>query len=222
MKPFKTFAFATFLLIFSSGLFAQDVSFNMEITNGKSTEPMVMKVVSSGSKIAMIPQIQGDQGSMKIVLDNAANKQYVLMDHSGQKMAMVVDPFEAEKFADKASAEPKITKTNETRTIDGYKCTKIIAETDEVKSDIWLTQDSGLSYSELYKIFNSRKGTPGADKTLPALQGVKGFPIEIVSREKNKTDDITVRIRKISRDKIDPAFFSTDGYKMMDMRKSGK
>lgn len=221
MKLMKTFNLVAILVIFSVALNAQDLSFNMEMTSPKTKDVVVMKVVTSESKMAIVPQLPDGQGSMKIILDNAANKQYVLMEHGGQKMAMAVDAFESEKYAEKASKEPKITKTNEKRTIDGYSCTKIIAETDEVTSDIWLTQEAGLSYSDLYKIFNSRKGTPGADKALLSLKGVSGFPIEIVSKDKAKSEDVTIRIKDINRTKTDPKFFSIDGYKLMDMRKSG-
>lgn len=214
----KTLKVAGVLLAFSMNLSAQDLSFNMEVTTPKSKDPIVMKVASSSSKIMMEPTNMGDKGNMKFIIDNSNNTKYMLMVNNGQKMAMLVDPFVEDKLAEK-TAEPKIIITQEYRTIDGYKCNKVIAQTEEVTTDLWLTQEAGLSYSDLYKIFNSTKNTPGARSALPALKNVKGFPIEIVSKEKSKDGNVVVKIKNISRAKVDAQVFSMDGYKVVDMTK---
>jgi len=218
----KTLKVAGILVGFSMSLTAQNISFNMEVTTPKSKEPMNMRVVSSSDKTVMqLTNMSQQQNSMKILIDNATDKKYILMDNNGEKIATMVNPFEVEKAMESAK-EPKITATKETRTIDGYQCTKVIAETDEVTSDLWLTQEAGFTYNELYKIFNSTKGTPGARASLPALKDVKGFPIEIVSKQKSKEGSVTVRIKDISRAKVDPQYFSLDGYKVVNMMKSGQ
>ena len=218
MNMIKSLKVAGAFLVFSMNLTAQDISFNIEVTSPKSTEPMSMKVVSNATKIAIFPNFAGDKSDTRFLIDNTTNQKYVLMINNGQKIAMAVNNFEVEK-ATEAIKEPKITSTKEVRTIDGYKCTKIIAESDEETSDIWLTQEAGLSYNELYKIFNSTKNTPGARRSLPSLKNVQGFPIEIITKDKAKDRNVTIRIKNISRAKTDPQMFSMDGYKVVDMTK---
>jgi len=218
MNKIKTLKVAGILMAFSMNISAQDLSFNMEVTTPKSQTPMVMKVSTSASKIAMEPTQMGDKGNMKFIIDNASNKKFMLMENNGQKMAMSVDPFIADKAAEKI-AEPKVVITQEYRTIDGYKCNKVIAQTEETTAELWLTQEAGLSYNDLYKIFNSTKGTPGARSALPQVKDMKGFPIEIISKEKSKDGNVVVKIKNISRAKVDPKVFSMDGYKQVDMTK---
>jgi hypothetical protein len=202
------------LLILSGNLRAQDLSFNLSVSAPKLSTPMVMKVSVSGSKIAMEPQNMGTQGKMKIILDNATSKQYMLMDANGQKMAMALN-MDIEKKAE-AVKDPKITTTTETRIIDGYKCTKVITETEEQKADLWITPDVGMQYSDFYKMFNSSKGSAGSVTKRPELKSVKGFPIEIISTDKEKGDIVTLKIRDISKVKVDPKLFSMEGYQVMD------
>ena len=219
MNVFKVILSTIILFTFFTNIIAQDLSFNIEVTSKKTTEPMVIKVSSNGSKTVMQPMNMGPQGSMKILVDSENNKQYMLMEANGKKMAMSVDPFNPSKEIEKTK-EPKITVTNETKTIDGFKCNKIIAETDNHISDVWLTQEAGLSYPDLYKIMNSSKGASGAGNVMPALSDVKGFPIEIVSKDKKKDETVTMNIRNISRDKLDASYFSLDGYQVTDLRKN--
>ena len=202
--------------IISSGfLGAQDLSFNLSVLTAKNPEPILMKVSISGSKMAMEPQNMGTPGSMTILVDQATGKQYMLMNSNGQKMAMAVNMNSIEKAA-AAAKDPKVTITKETKTIDGYKCTKVITETDEQKADLWMTQDVGMQYAEFYKMINSAKGPQGSVAKVPDLKNVKGFPIEIVSTDKKKAETVTLKIKNISKAKIDQKVFSMEGYQVMD------
>ncbi len=208
-------------LMFPFYSLAQDLNFTMEIVSAKSKSPVLMKVSSSQSMVAIEPQFDGSQGTMRVLIDNNANKQFMLMEHNGQKMAMSIPASEIEKAGEKTN-EPKITVTKDVKTINGYKCTRIIAETQETISDVWVTSESGLNYSDLYKIFSSSKGHSGASRSLPQLKNVKGFPIEIISTDKTKDESVTVRIKNINRAKPDPEIFSMDGFKVMDMPKMSR
>lgn len=212
-RSFLTLIFALTALSVS----AQDISFNVQITTPKKAEPMTIKVATSGSKMVMQPQM-GPQGAMRIIVDNAAKTQFLLMENNGQKMAMQVDAYDPATATSKVQ-NPKVTVTKETKTIDGMVCTKVIAETEENISTLWVTRDAGLSYQDLAKVINSSRGTPGSREMLPALEGVSGFPIEIVSKNKAKDEPVVMNIKNISRGKVDQALFSMDGYKVSDMRK---
>lgn len=209
-------AIITVLFIGTSAL-AQDLSFNMEMTSAKQKEPMVMKVLSKGTKVAIQPQMPENQGKMSIIVDQTKKKQYMLMDANGQKMAMVMDMTEVDKAAEQAK-DPKITITNETKVIDNHKCTKVVTETDENICDMWLTQDVGLSYLDLYKMISPGSGPHGGGGTgIPALKNVKGFPVQMVIKDKKKDETVTINFRNISKANVDEKTFSMEGYQMMDM-----
>ena len=204
------------LSIFSGYLTAQDLSFNVAVTTGKNPEPILIKVAISGPKIAMQPQNMGIPGSMTILVDNAKGKQYMLMNANGQKMAMAL-PVNTTDKATAAAKDPKVTITKETKTVDGYKCTKVITETEEQKADLWVTQDVGMQYADFYKMMNSAKGPQGGSMVkIPDLKTVKGFPVEIISTDKKKAETVTIKIKNISKAKVDQKLFSTEGYQMMD------
>jgi hypothetical protein len=198
-------------------LTAQDISFNIEMTSPKRTEPLTIKVASSGQKMVVQP-MAAEMGSMRIIIDHAAKTQHLLMDNNGKKMAMQVDPFDQTAAASKVK-EPVVKVTNETKTIDGMKCTKVIAETDEATTTLWVTEDAGLSYQDLFKIVNANRASQGSRSALPALSSVKGFPLEVVTKEKSRNEAVVMNIRNISRAKVDASMFSMDGYQVSDMRK---
>ncbi|MBL0342395.1 MAG: DUF4412 domain-containing protein [Bacteroidetes bacterium] len=195
---------------------SQDLSFNMEVTSAKQKDPIIMKVMSKGTKVVIQPQFSAEQGKMSIIVDQSTKKQYMLMDGNGQKMAMKMDMTDFDKATDQAK-DPKITITKETKVIDSYKCTKVITETDENICDMWLTQDVGLSYSDLYKMVAPGKGPQGGGAGIPALKNVKGFPIQMIVKDKKKDETVTVNIRNISKAKVDEKVFSLEGYQVMDM-----
>ncbi len=208
-----------FLCIFSVVVtFAQDLSFNLSVTTTKTQEPILIKVFVSGTMVAMQPQNMGTPGAMTFLVDNAAGKQYMLMNANGQKMAMAVSPNDMQKQA-AAIKEPKVTITKETRMIDGYKCTRVITETDDQKADLWITQDVGMQYADFYKMFNASKGPQGSMAKIPELKNVKGFPVEIVSTDKKKGETVTLKIQNISKAPVDQKLFSLEGYTMMDAGK---
>lgn len=204
----------TFLFMFP--LVAQDLSFTMEMTSTKQQDPMIMKVVSKGNKIALTPQVAGTQGQMKIIVDHGAKKQYMLMDANGQKMAMAMDMTDIEKAIEE-SKDPKITITKESKVIDGYKCTKVITETAETNSEMWLTEDLGLNYGDLYKMVSSNKSPQGSNYGIPAMKNIKGFPVQMVITDKKKNEPMNINIKNISKAKVDEKAFSLAGYQMMDM-----
>jgi hypothetical protein len=206
------------LLIFSFLVSnAQDFSFQMDIKSPKMPAGMSMKVAASSKKVAIQP-LGGPMGSMRIIIDGDANKQYVLMENKGQKTAMMVDPFDSKSSSTK---KPVVKSTKETKTIQGSKCTKVVVEGENGTSEMWVTKDAGINYQQFYQIFNSTKGTPGASNMIPDASEINGFPMEIVSKDK-EGQTTTISMSKISKTKVDPALFSMSGYKQVDMTKKSR
>lgn len=216
MNAQKTALLTLIALLFIFPSVAQDLSFTMEMISTKQKDPIIMKVASKGNKIALTPQVTGTQGQMKIIVDHGAKKQYMLMDANGQKMAMAMDLTDIEKAIEQ-SKDPKVTITKETKVIDGYKCTKVITETDETISEMWLTEDLGLNYGDLYKMVSSNKSPQGSNYGIPVMKNVKGFPVQMVITDKKKNEPMTVNIKNISKAKVEDKAFSMEGYQMMDM-----
>ncbi len=210
---FKNIGVFLLLSVFPGLLISQDLSFNLSVFTAKNPEPYEIKVSASGSKIAMEPRNIGVPGAITIIVDNTTGKQYMLMNSNGQKMAMGLKLDAESKNPVK---EPRVTITKEFKTIDGYKCTRVLCESEDQKSDMWITQDVGMQYADFYKMFNSSKGPQGSMMKIPELKTVKGFPIEIISTDKQKGETVTLKIKNISKTKIDPKIFSMEGYQMMD------
>jgi len=215
----KTLKIVALFIIASFGAFAQDFSFQMAITTPKMPDGMTMKVSSSMNKVAIQP-LNGPMSAMRIIIDGDAKKQYVLMENKGQKTAMVVDPFDASKTS-QPTAKPTVRQTKETKTIGGLKCTKTIVESNGNTTEMWLASESSINYQQFFKIFNSSKGTPGASAVLPDAADIKGFPMEITTKEKSG-DVTTMRMSNISKTKVDPSVFNRAGYKEVDMTKKSR
>lgn len=218
MKMFRPFLLAA-AVVLPLSLTAQDISFDIEYTSPKKPEVMTIKVATSGSR-TMIQPMTGASSGVRIIADNASRSQYLLMENNGQKMAMQVDAFDqAAAAANTKTKAPVIKQTNETKVIDGMKCTKVTAETEEAVSTLWVTKEAGITYQDLYRIVNTSKGTPGSFNFMPQVNSMEGFPLQISTQMKDKDQPVVMNIKRISRAKVDAKLFSMDGYKVTDMRK---
>jgi hypothetical protein len=196
---------------------AQDVSYTVDVQTPKRPQTMSIKVMTNGSMMLMEPPADGN-APFKILIDNANNAQHILTQNGDSKVAIQVDAFNPAASAQKA-AEPKVEVTKEIKVVDGMNCTKVIAVTDETTTTMWVTEEAGASYQDLFRIVNTNRNAPGARNVLPVLKDMKGFPIEIVSKDIRTSEEVKINIRNISREKIDAALFSMEGYRMNDMRK---
>lgn len=196
---------------------AQDISYTVDVQSPKRPQTLSVKVMSNGSMTLMDPPADGN-APIRILIDNMKNAQYMLTNSGDNKVAVRVDAFNQTAAMDKAS-QPKVEETKELRVIDGMNCRKVTAETDATSTVMWVTDEAGVTYQDLFRVVNTNRNAPGARNIMPALNDLKGFPIEIVSTDKKTSEEVKVNIRNISREKIDAALFSMDGYRVNDMRK---
>lgn len=196
---------------------AQDLSYTVDVQSPKRPQTLSVKVMTNGTMTLMDPPAEGN-APFKILVNNAKNEQYMLTQNGESKVAVRVDTFNETAAMEKAG-KPKVEETKELKVIDGMNCRKVTAETDATSTIMWVTDDSGVSYQDLFRVVNTNRNAPGARNVLPALNDLKGFPIEIVSTDKKTTEEVKVNIRNISREKLDAALFSMDGYRVNDMRK---
>jgi archaellum component FlaG (FlaF/FlaG flagellin family) len=216
MKIFRSILTAA-LAVATLTASAQDISYTVDVQSPKRPQTLSVKVMSNGSMTLMDPPAEGN-APFKILIDNVKNAQYMLTQNGDSKVAVRVDAFN-EKAALEQSGKPKVEETKEIKLIDGMNCRKVTAETDATSTVMWVTDEAGVSYQDLFRVVNTNRNAPGARNILPALNDLKGFPIEIVSTDKKTSEEVKVNIRNINREKLDAAMFSMDGYRVNDMRK---
>lgn len=188
-----------------------------------------LKFTVEGDKIAMEPkELEGDRGQFgRIIFDNGKDQLTLLMDQGGQKMGIVMQNPEfinsdEEKEAEEAeSPEITVTKTGETKVIAGYECKKIIVETEENLTTLWVTDELDLNLAQVMSMFaykgaNPMSGKEPDEENPYADLDIEGMPIDIYSEDKDTGEKNKVMIRDIT-DTIDRDLFSTEGYQMIDM-----
>lgn len=163
-----------------------------EIQGMESMLPTEMKYYFSGDKMAI--QQSTMFGTQSVVMDNASNTGFVLMDMIGQKIALKVDDTKGEE----ETAVPAVNKTSETKKIAGYNCTKYLLKMDEMDdTEIWAT-------TEL-------KAKMGAKSPLGT---VDGFPLEYVSAKDGVKTRLTAT--SVSEKTVESAMFQIpEGYTIM-------
>lgn len=133
----------------------------------------------------------------------------MLMDQMGNKIAMKQTKAELDKAAQENKenqAEPKITYSDQTKTIAGQVCKKATITTlDENKNEKQLE----VWYSD--KFANPNKGNNEQDIT----RGLKGLPFEFASTMGPMT--IKMNAKSVSTTAVDDAVFvlSTEGYQVL-------
>lgn len=216
MKIFSSILTAA-IAVASLTVNAQNLSFTVDVQSPKRPQTMSIKVMSNGTILRMEPPADGNV-PLKILVDQSKNTQYMLTEKGTNKVAAQVDAFNPDNAGEK-SATPKIEVTKEIRVIDGMNCTKVTAETDETSTTMWVTSDLSVNYSDLFRIVNTNRNAPGSRSALPATKNINGFPLEVLSKDKKTSEEVKINIRNVNTEKLDPALFSLDGYRLTDMRK---
>lgn len=148
-------------LIFAAGFcIAAFINLSAQDFEGKIVYSISYPKLDNPEMAAMLPKesvmyIKGDwirveansgMGIKNVTLSNSKDKKTtVLMDMLGQKFALTADPDEDED-ADNPYKDAKVTITDETKTIAGYKCKKAIIEPKddkEGKLELYFTKELG-------------------------------------------------------------------------------
>lgn len=154
-----------------------------ELQGMESMLPTAMNYFFSGDNMAIKQNTAF--GTQTIVMNNAANTGYVLMDMMGQKIALKVDDSQTEE----ETSGPEFTKTSETKEIAGYNCTKYLVKTDEIgDTEVWTT--------------NELKANMGSKNP---MKNVEGFPLEYVSEKEGMTMRLTAT--NVTKKELDNSMF---------------
>lgn len=200
-------------------------SFIMDITTNddKSKEPQTMSMhyASSADMTSMrmvSPEMQDHQ--MTMMTDQKNKFQYMLMtDKSGNKTAMKTPKMKInlDSFNDKASTEDsadgEVIVTNETKTIEGHVCTKIITKSKDGTWTGWVARDLEVPFSDIANSMTRSKTNLlnyDADK-------VKGFPMEFEMVDVENNTTIISRTHDLKVGEPPASTFSLDGYEVMEL-----
>lgn len=131
---------------------------------------------------------------MEIVSEHDKKENYML-DHKGKKAYKL--PEESQTSTSKA--KPKVTKTGETQTIAGYKCTKYLVEESNGKAvqQIWASKDLKIPAGAF------SRGIAGKGGQALFIEGVDGLPLKMVVTENGTTSEVVATA--VSKAKITDA-----------------
>jgi GLPGLI family protein len=158
----------------------------------------------------MMPEGKGRD--MKILTDLKGKWMYMLMDDAkGSKTAM---KSKKKKVVMNASPEgekrPEVTVTNETKTIDGHLCTKVISKSSEGTWTGWVAKDLKAPFGDMSR--NVRGGDPAM---MRGMDHIDGFPLEFEYVDA-KGKKVVCYMKEVTTT-VDPSVFALDGYNVMEM-----
>jgi hypothetical protein len=153
-----------------------------------------LELAFKGDKTKAVAKVAGGTNTVSLVVDHKTQKGLSLMDLLGQKKALKL---EKDKLDEAHADMQKVAKnpmrhTEETKTIAGYVCQKVLMKDKESGANIIL--------------YITNKITPKGDPFASYLVGeIKGFPLGIVVRHEGTT--VRVMADKVSsRTPSDGAF----------------
>jgi len=199
-------------------------SFRMEMhifEKGTESEhsPMDMLIHSSAEKTSMETRTPGVKEQMRILIDQKEKWQYVLMDDSkGSRMAMKTRKMKVVSTADEQVSAPDVQVTDETKTIDGHLCKKLIAKSDDGTWTGWMAQDIGVPFHSFMRDMQQNgQGTHSG-----AIAGIHGFPLEYEWLSADGNERVQCHIKDLKLGAVDEKVFSLDGYQVMELPTMGR
>ena len=210
------FLITTFLVVFFSSAFAQSttnkgyISYNVAVD---SDQPAAMffamgtslELAFKGEKTKVIAKV--GTNTVKITADNSISKAISLMDVLNDKKAVKMtekDFAEAKKGLADLKSNPKKF-TEETKTIAGYTCKKVLMKDTKSGTNII--------------IYVTNKIKPEGEMAQELFNQFKGFPLGIMARNQGTTVRITAK--KVSTAAPSDSVFSMavpEGYKLTTVK----
>lgn len=199
-------------------------NFNIEGEGVEQFQSMMPKTMTmSYLKSDMMMEMDGGMMAMmmgKILVHGKKGKAYIIKD-AEETIYVVNDDEEEEDESDEEEAKPDVQKTDETKEIAGYTCTKyaIVQETPmgEVTSYIWATEQlkpvkpaggmSGMGMGSM-----SIEGLPGLPLRMETVQGPMTVILEAASVDANAPSKKMFKLPKgYDKEDFDPSMMMGGG-----------
>lgn len=216
MKKLQSLKIAVVLIFCSATTLAQNLSFQLQVGSEVSTNNSTMMFYSAKNKVAIQP-VSGPLVGKRIIIDQSASKQHVLMTNKGQQTAMLTNSFNAQDHI-QTSDLLNVRSTGETVTVDGITCEKLIVEGARSQWVLCITKDVAMDYLQFASLFNCTKGTPAPSPLVPLTDKIPGFPMRIESTDANGVTT-SLSVSGVNTKPVDAKNFSMTGYKVVDMTK---
>lgn len=186
--------------------------------NGKEEKgsPTNVRIAFSDDRIAMIPETgDAQKDGSRMIFDLKNKHTYTLVtdengERTGIKMrSMAVDMSGA---PESDAPDPRITRTNETRMINGHECRRYLFKDESGEGDAWIAE--GLDFNVM-KAFSQLTGFAmmKEQRQMP----FKSMMMESTWNDTNGKDKVTMFTRDLEIGKVDESMFSTSGYRIQDM-----
>ncbi len=213
-------AFALITCIAVSAAETFEGRIHMEMTSGKKKEKMGIDYSMKDGKLRMNPKMpegQGHEGGMGMIMDMPAHEMIILMDMEGRKMFMrrpIPQPTaeQTSKARDSHKMSPPEA-TGRTEMIAGYKATeyRMTGEKGEI-IELWLAKGLGpfMSYSGGNPMMGGRSAPPAGWENF-ARDG-NAFPMRVVTHGKDGGDTMRMEVTSVEKTSLPDSLFSTDGY----------
>ena len=130
-----------------------------------------------------------------------------------------IDESQFEGNMDEESTEYTITKTGNTRTIDGYLCEEYEVIHQDGTANMWVTEELDVEYEDMFRAMTSQmQQQKNTAFTNTNVYGVEGFPIQITNVSSNGKDTSVMYFYDIkSGDDLDLSIFDTDGVNITEL-----
>lgn len=194
-------------------------SFRMELHHFKDGveekgSPMNLYYWSSPDKTLIRTESERMEGQdMRVMTDLKGKFQYMMMtDKKGKKTAIKQRKMKVTMDKERAEKEPKVTRTDETRTIDGHLCRKYTGVDEDGTWTGWIAEDMKGAYTDMAR--NAAKGSERFSKDMREMPGMAMEWEWVSAKGKEKSVGYT---RDLTYGEVDESTFSLEGYEVQDM-----
>ncbi len=175
-------------------------------------------------KVAIVPvaKLNGEQQDTRMIVNRKKGTMTMLTNDGGEKQGVIMKMNDINLNIEDTELEEEIENTtvkitNETKIIDGYKCKKVLASSDDVETETWITDQVPLSIDKLFGLMSFNIQSKGKNPYEEKFGHIKGLPIESTSKDKTTGEVSKMSIKNIVRGYVDKSKFSTEGYQMSAM-----
>lgn len=199
-------------------------SFRMEMHSYKGEEELKsspMDLHYWSSKTMTLVQTTGEsiKQDVKMLTDLEGKWQYILMtDAKGTMTAMKSPKKKIKMDEDLARNVPDVQVTDETKVIDGHRCSKVISKDDKGVWTGWVTKEIEAPFADMMRQVQQ----PGQSDHSEVLTGAYGMPLEYKWVDADGKDRILCYIHDLKIGEVDEKLFSLEGYEVIEMPSFGK
>jgi hypothetical protein len=194
-------------------------SFRMEVHSFKNgseekDSPVNFIMAFRSDAMAMVPKT-GAKEETRMVFDLKNKLMYTLVtDEQGQRtgMKMKMMKVNVEGPDDGTTDNTKVTRTSETKVIEGRTCRKYTYSDGDGSGEAWIAEDLKWDMMALEKQMMGGKGSGAWQKS-----GMDGLMMETTQTSTDGKEKVVMYTKDLVVGKVDDTLFSTAGFEIQDM-----